>query len=228
MVTFIKKNQNTLSRIKSKLSTLDKEKSDVCRYIRLCGRPLRISIPVEFDAGKIRVVEEKKKVYVGTDLKYVRIRPFDTLDTAVGILSPATYGYGAIKEIKEKFEEEGVDFSTDYQNVIGQIRNTRYAYEVSTIIDEVVDCGITVELREGEWPRLADREILPLMVIDKETLDADYCNEHYYTVESYRKSREKFNFASRTQLDDALRGIHKCSYPKSLVSIKLNSKLIEG
>lgn len=190
---FIKSNKALISKA---VHTLEKHSSKVRHkvvYYRDEDIELWHSIPVVFP-HKMKIVDENDKVYIGLDLSYVRLMPeeyqeyfFDDFVTALkgGYVKSLRLSDDYIKRFREKYDRDYkmIKFEKSFKDAVESFNNATDT------------CDLKVYLMEGEWPKLSDRSILPVLIIDKKTCMVD-CSGVDGGGNSYNQRRLKFLLGS--------------------------------
>ena len=164
------------------------------------------------DFRDIRYVEDSGIIYIGADLSRqigIRIDPYDRIkDDIYGrIQNPDTFaslndnGLSGINYISVVRDKDLIKKSDLYKNY-------------RTIADSLVTGSVSFSLREGEFPKLRDRNLLPCMWIDPKKgkiFGFKFNNESSYTSNN-----------TRIDISDNLGYIKKCAF-----NAKFSSNLLD-
>lgn len=160
------------------------------------------SLFITYDCLKLKAVEEKDgKIYVGVDLtQKPSVRLDDDRNGTDAYIWDIMYWFIKASEPNSKLE---ADLGYDKYQVLNN-QNLFYQSEaykkIRIMLDSAVeDYTVTSFLSEGDWPRLSDRSILPVAVLDFDKNQITYITQRMTT--SYRKNNDTIPidiFASRT------------------------------
>lgn len=177
----------------------------------------------QYDCLKLRAVEEQDgKVYVGVDLNQ---KPRVWVDENGGGTDAYIWDvmYWFIKSSDPNSVLEA-DLGYRKSEILNnqQLFYQSNAYKrIRMMLDSAVeDYTITSTLIQGEWPRLSDRSLLPVVVIDFDKNQMTYINRRITT--DYRKNNDTIPidiFASRT-----INEVHSIWPPAPLVRGQYKNK----
>lgn len=232
MSSFIKSNKTLLSRIKAKiikgyrtdyraysfsLSVLVDVDGDISKYY--------FDATVEFSLKDMKWVEDKNKIYLCIDLSTSRFnRSCQDYEEGVAfwvreLAYPYMENYARPKVLK-RCQDEG--YTKESFNRYMTCKNNSIVKETLEKVNALLEKTPTLTLKDGEWPRLSNRSVLPILVIDKETLNVDFYKERYFYPKTYREGREVSPmdyFTSRNSSDFVL--LCDAKIPFSLVDISI-------
>ena len=139
------------------------------------------------DYKDLRYVEDSGILYIGADLNNrinLRIDPYDRIKDDI---------YGRIKnpDVLASLNDNGLT-GIDYMSIVRDkdlIKKSDLYKNYRSIADSLVAGNISLSLRDGEFPKLKDRKILPVMWIDPKKgkiFGFKFNNESSYTSNNTR------------------------------------------
>ncbi len=196
MSGLIKKNKNMFSKINRNLTNVLKKSS----YTITIRQDVRFGpslynlwylYDIEFDSCNIKTHEQGDIVYIGLDLKGAKVKPYPNFEDHIKCLAFPRWGNGN----EGLARALGVSTRDEFENNIGDIRKNDEFIRIYREIDNIYSSDVKIELRDGEWPRLSDRSILPMIIVDFNKMEFDYKDVDYRIATSYRKSRKRYNIS---------------------------------
>ena len=197
-VSYLKKYKNKISREKSILKkNIVKDINMNSRYLYLTNDDyygLGFDFYIKLKCSDVKVIEERNFIYYGLDLNKAYLSPYDMSSLFNRLMEygfPRYSYYSSYKKFEEYFSSKGITRS-DVEADNSILKNDPiYAKFEDVLSDISSNAKVDVSLMDGEWPRLSDRKLLPLLIINTEKMEYDYYKDRWSSPNSYRQGREK-------------------------------------
>lgn len=199
-ISVLKKNKNLINKIIKELEKELKKSNDFISH-RFDAElvPVLYGMHLQFYAKfdiKIKAVESKGKVYIGFDLSKTSVGYAYDSDNLGDVIAGHCFPYYSLsyinnEDLKEALKKEIKDFDKyDRISIVPLIEETVVYREIYEAAADIVASGrVEATLGAKSWPKLDDRKILPLIVLDFDKCEADYTSHRHPS--SYRANREK-------------------------------------
>lgn len=225
-VSFVNKNKNLISKAVKELKRTKKYLTNIVITLNLTGGAhISFNVGVE-NKSDIRVVEDKSKVYLGIDLSHPRVtfpRGCSTWDEEIFNIFTRTIRYYTTNVLAKKFYADGITIDDIIADNKVLTEHPLYIEAMDKYRDTIDNGKAEITLRDGEWPRLTDRKLLPLIVIDKESGEGDYMDNRY-GAKSYRTDRKKFSIYGASGLGAIAKYVSGYTSEYGLCDITVSNK----
>ena len=228
--SYLKKNKNMMSRIMSIMKKQADRDLKISCYTRLgdeaFGLRYDFYVAIPFK-DNLKTFEDKGMVYIGVDLTKAKIDFVDTRQAAFNLIMNAAFPYygNANSEILNLIGNYSND---DVRNNNDIIYNSEAFRRVEKVLSDICNNGeAVVTLGEKEWPRLSDRDIVPLLIINVDKSQYDYYKEVYSSPSSYREGREKGDMSTFNDRD-MRQAANSANRVIRLTSSKIKHKYIDN
>lgn len=111
----------------------------------------------------------------------------------------------------------------DYEKNPMIVQKSKPYLKIKDALNDITYDKLDVRLRDGEFPKLKNRKMLPVFIINTNTNRIDYFMTTY--VDSYRKNRDSRGIDAAWIFSDLFISDY-VSIPKGLVDIKINSPFV--
>lgn len=179
------------------------------RYINLTDELYNLRMAFTFHISFKNVINEvgtDGNIYIGFSLDDIAIAVFSDDEIIDKISSTASYNNNTCGDmIRSKLNDEGVGPENYYNS--DAIKSTKLFKDIRKKLDSVINSiDIDIHLRDKEFPKLKNRKMIPVYIIDVEKGWVDYAA--FDDTSSYRSKRAHFSFSEAQYEDNFKNSLH--------------------